>query len=394
MGSYRALDATLAKDGTATTLLTTGYHRTPTEMSKKNNTHATDGALSLKFSHGPLRAAVNMIATHLNRRLQPSTTQLYRRYYPEGSDFLNASIDYGYASHRLYINGETAIDKNGALATLNSLSLRLGSTLNIMAMQRFYSYRYTSLYARSLSEGSRVQNESAIYLGVDWQPRPMLRIQAYTDYSYSPWPRYNISQSSHASDNMLQLTLSRQQWHLTARYRLHLRQHDAQTDNSENKTTKPLQDQIDHRALLALTYDIPNVQLSLTTQTDATVNAQGETTNDSNKYWGVALSQQAAWRWRWLRLNASAVWFHTDNYDSRIYIYERSPLYSFSFPSLYGHGLRYSLMARADLSRRLMFTLKLGVTNYFDRATTGTGLQQVDGSSLTDLDLQLRWKIK
>ena len=49
-------------------------------------------------------------------------------------------------------------------------------------------------------------------------------------------------------------------------------------------------------------------------------------------------------------------------------------------------------MARADLSSSLMLTAKLGITDYFDRSTTGTGLQTVDGSSLTDVDLQVRWK--
>ena len=39
--SYRPMDATLTKNGEAQTLITDGYHRTPTEMAKKNNTHLT-----------------------------------------------------------------------------------------------------------------------------------------------------------------------------------------------------------------------------------------------------------------------------------------------------------------------------------------------------------------
>ena len=35
---------------------------------------------------------------------------------------------------------------------------------------------------------------------------------------------------------------------------------------------------------------------------------------------------------------------------------------------------------------------KAGATNYCDRSTIGTGLQQVDHSALTDVELQLRWK--
>jgi hypothetical protein len=35
----------------------------------------------------------------------------------------------------------------------------------------------------------------------------------------------------------------------------------------------------------------------------------------------------------------------------------------------------------------------VGVTNYFDRTTIGTGLQQVNQSSMTDLLLQLNIKL-
>jgi hypothetical protein len=56
-----------------------------------------------------------------------------------------------------------------------------------------------------------------------------------------------------------------------------------------------------------------------------------------------------------------------------------------------GHGLRYSLMARADLGR-FQLTAKMGTTNYFDRAVISTGLQQVSRSSITDLLLQLHYR--
>lgn len=391
MGSFRSLDATLAKDGSATTLLTNGYHRTPLEMSKKNNTHSTDGGLSLRFNHQRLHLGLNAVATHLNRPLQPATA-LYRRYYPHGTDFLNASLDYSYASRRLCLNGETATDRHGALATLNSLSFRFDGGLSLMLLQRFYSYRYTALYANSLSEGSRVQNESAFYLGADWQPSPSLRLQAYADYSRAPWARYGISRPSWASDNLLQLTYSHRQWRLQGRYRLHIHQHDhSSTDDDDNshasngsKGAAALDQLTDQRTRLAFTYTIPGGHLSFTTQADAV--AAGVRSRD----FGWMVSQQGSCQWHWLRLNALCAYFHTDGYDSRLYLYERSPLYTFSFPSLYGQGIRYSLMGRATLNRQFALTLKLGVTDYFDRATTGTGLQLVNGSSLADLDLQLR----
>jgi len=376
--SYRPIDATLNADGTAATIVKTGYHRTPTEMGKKNNTHSTDAGANIAFrSHG-LHFGATAVYTHLDRELHPNTKTRYRQHYAAGSDFVNVSADYGYTSRRITVSGETALNRKGAVATLNSVSLMLADELSLMVLQRFYSYRYTALHAQSFSDGGSVQNESGVYVGADWQPSRKLRMQAYADYAYFAWPRYLVSQSSHAWDCQLLTVYTPGRWTWKARYRMHTRQRD---DTDKNT----LINRNEHRARLAATYTF-DFGLGSTTQADLAYTAFHE--NDR----GIALSQQLAWRKSWLQLYANATWFHTDSYESRIYTYERGPLYNLSLPMLYGHGLRYSLMARADLSKALMLTAKVGVTDYFDRATTGTGLQMVDGSSLTDVDLQVRWK--
>ena len=104
------------------------------------------------------------------------------------------------------------------------------------------------------------------------------------------------------------------------------------------------------------------------------------------------VSETLGFTHRWLRLNGGLGWFHTDSYDSRVYLYELGPLYSYSFTQFSGEGIRYWLMARANIGSRLMLTAKMGVTNFFDRSTIGSSYQQINRSSQTDLDLQLRWK--
>ena len=198
--SYRAMDATLNKDGTAATIVTSGYHRTETELEKKNNLKNTTFGGNVRYQANGYHAGFNLVGTHLNRELKPNTTALYRQYYAQGYDFLNVSADYGYVHHRFSVNGETALNREGALATINSVSLQLGSEWSLMALYRFYSYHYTSLYANSYSDGGSVQNESGIYIGATWQPSPSWKLMAYTDYAYFPWAKYQISQSSHSWD--------------------------------------------------------------------------------------------------------------------------------------------------------------------------------------------------
>lgn len=89
---------------------------------------------------------------------------------------------------------------------------------------------------------------------------------------------------------------------------------------------------------------------------------------------------------------ASMGYFHTDGYSSRIYSYERGMAYEFSFPSYYGEGIRYTLFLSADCIKNLTLTAKAGVTDWFDRSITGTGLQQVCKSSLADVQLQMKWR--
>ena len=141
----------------------------------------------------------------------------------------------------------------------------------------------------------------------------------------------------------------------------------------------------EQRVRLALNYNSPN-NLSLKTQFD------GISVSYKGKDRGWMLSEQAVYAWRWLQLSANIAYFHTDNYESRLYLYERPLLYEFSSLMLYGRGLRYALMTRADISKHLMVTAKIGVTNYFDRSVISSGLQQINGSSMSEVDIQIRWK--
>ena len=86
-------------------------------------------------------------------------------------------------------------------------------------------------------------------------------------------------------------------------------------------------------------------------------------------------------------------YFNTDDYDSRVYSYERGMLYSFSFPAYYGNGLRCSLLATSNFSKIITIMAKIGTTKYFDRNTIGSGYQQIYGSSATDVELQVRFKL-
>ena len=377
--SMRHHDATLTADGAVQTLIGSGYHRTQTEMDKKHNTRATDMGGRAELRRGPVQAGLTAVYSQLDRPLDPGAATLYRRYWPSGRHFANVSADYAWRLQRLRIEGETAVDGHGHVATLNTLSLQPSAAWSIMALQRFYSYRYESLHARSLSEGGRVQNESGLLLGATWHPARYWQVQAYADYAYFPWARYRVSQSSSATDLLLSASWQRPTMTLTARYRLHSRQRD-------NEAKTALYTQTDHRLRLALQWHPGQSAWQLVSRADL-----GHTRHqDASTGW--MLSQTVCWQQRRLLVSALAAWYHTDDYASRLYLNERRLPHEYGFAPCFGHGVRLSALARATMGRWQLHA-RLGLTRYLDRTTIGSGLQQTHHRGLTDLDLQLHYRL-
>ena len=377
--SYRGIDATLSNDGTTvSTILTTGYHRTVVEMAKKHNVDETIIGGHLTYdTHKGFVFGLSGVYDKLSKPLQPNKSQSYRRYYPTGNSFANYSIDYSYRSHHLSVAGETALDKEGNIATLNHIIWRPLSDLRITLSQRFYGYKYNALHAEAFSDGGSVKNESGVYLGANWRLSSRSSIQAYTDYAYFAWDKYQAKGSSKSWDNLIQGTFPIKGVTLFARYRFKTRQ-----INPSGKSE--LWWRQEHRIRLSASYAVH--ALNLKTQVDASHYQLVK----SSKGWMI--SQQADMNvTTWLKLYATVAYFNTDDYNSRLYLYEHQPMYAIYIPAYFNKGIRYSLFAHANLRKNLTLNVSLGTTDYFNRKPIGSGLQEVNRSSMTDMNIQLRW---
>ena len=379
--SYRKTDATLNIDGSISSLIYTGYHRTISELNKKNNTSLTAGGMNVRWNLEDFSLGATAVFTHINRPLSPNKSATYKKIYPEGSNFFNASLNYSWLHYPFSVNGETAINANGAIATMNTLGWHLSQYLEVMGIYRFYSFNYYSLYANAFSEGGKTQNESGLYLGVRWQPKYGIDIQAYTDLAYFAWPRYGVSQSSYAIDNVVSASYKTGNWLLSGKYRLHLRQKDS-------KSVANLSWQTEHR--LRISAEWTGGGWTSRSQLDFT--SVSSTSESSSLSQGFMITENIGYDiGKWL-IFAGGKYFNTDGYDSRLYSYERAMPHTFSFPAYYGHGIRYSLVATWSPSPTLQFTSKAGITNYFDRSTISSGQQQINASSACDIEVGMRWR--
>ena len=376
--SHRALDGNLS-NGKLASISETGLHRTQKEAEKRGNTTMEMMGGNLTYERTAWKVGLTGIYYQMDRDLEPSK-QKYAKYQLYGNHFYNLSMDYRLRYRKFEWVGEGAFGKQG-FATLNRWIYNLHPTTNFMLLHRYYSHDYWSMFGSTFGEGSTPQNENGWYLAAEMAPIAHWRFFGGLDFYAHPWWKYRISKPSKGLDVLFQATyLLRENLNFVFNYRYKRKERDV---TGGEKTLPTYQ----HRARLRMDYEKGLWQL--------------RSTLDFNQFQqlyyrpsrGFAFTQMLHYQQDDLfQFTLQGSYFHTDDYDSRVYAYERGLLNTFYSPSFYGEGFRFSAHFRIDINEHFMLLAKLGETLYLDREEIGSGNDRISSSHKTDLQLQLRVK--
>ncbi|HCY00068.1 MAG TPA: hypothetical protein DG754_08015, partial [Bacteroidales bacterium] len=84
--------------------------------------------------------------------------------------------------------------------------------------------------------------------------------------------------------------------------------------------------------------------------------------------------------------------FETDSWNTRIYAYENDVLYYFSIPAYYSRGTRAYLLAKYSIKRNIDIWLRVAQTYFADQKELGSSLDKIEGSTRSDVRIQVRYK--
>jgi hypothetical protein len=213
------------------------------------------------------------------------------------------------------------------------------------------------------------------------------KLTAYGDFFYFPYKKYQLSKNGTSGfDGVTQLSYSPSyQLDMLIRYRYKNKHKDFNPEVGDKVTLPYVQQKWKYQ----LNYS-PMDKLMLKTTVDVVHNAhRGQKASQ-----GFLIGQSAGYKFQKLplQLDAGFAYFQTDDYASRISMYEKGLLYSFNIPSFYGKGERYTFNARYEWNNRIIIQAKYAMTHYRDREVISSGLEQIEGNMKSDLYLQLRLK--
>ncbi|MDR0863602.1 MAG: helix-hairpin-helix domain-containing protein [Candidatus Symbiothrix sp.] len=382
--SNRDWDAT-ADHATIRTFKTDGYHRTYNDLLKKQtaNTETVGGNIQWKKEN----LSLGLTATYYSfggKKLNPDLKP-YNLFYLRGKDGFNTGLNYGYQQKNWNFQGETAMDKSGKIASINNLFLKPVSFMNWAFSFRYYDKAYNAFYGKSFSESTTVQNETGLYTGMKIQLLRRWELSAYWDYFVFPWLKYGIDTPSSGNDALVQLKYNHNsKLQMNLRYKFKEKSKNVSIEDKKITSVLPYEQ---YRWQYQLNYALNKI-LSFKTQADYNVYKSDWKEQPA---WSITQSASYAPDKSKFQLDGALAYFHTGDWDTRINIYEKNILYAFSFPTYYGEGLRYYVVAKWKIAKPLTLYLKCASTHYLDREIISSGLEEIQGKEKTDIYFLIKY---
>jgi len=390
--SYKKIDANI-DTGTQTILSIKkdGLHRTQNESDKKNAARQQTSGMNMSLSRGRFSGGISALYYDFDKFVNPEERP-YNLFYFRGKSNTNLSVDYRYKMPGFIFFGETAVCQNRALATLDGIVLEPASYCRLLMIYRYYDKQYRAFFGNAFSEGSSVQNESGFYAGLEIIPLARWKITGYVDFFRFPWLKYGIDAPSDGFDGLIQINYSfKHNKEMFLRYRYKNKTENISSRFLDNTIhTHPVDDVLTHRLRYQFTYSVSS-SLKGKSIVDYNLYYPAGTQNGSK---GFLISQDMGWNPEKLPITADLQlsWFQTDDYDSRVYSYEKNVPYSFSVPSFYGEGLRLVFNMRCAFRKNVSLYLRFTQTRYFSRDTIGSGLETINGNVKSDISCLVKWR--
>jgi len=387
--SHNNIDANIKQDTLTdeeaylSTISETGYHRTKTELSYRNQGTETilGGNLTLRAEN--LRIGTNFYALHYSKPLKRKP-ELYRLFEPASKDFFNGSIDYQYIYRGFIFWGEAAMDKNTNLAFMQGIHIRTNDVVQIAIHYRDYSEKYYSPKAITFGESDNASNEQGLYLGTLMNPYPNLEINAFADLYRYPWLTYQRYTPAQGYDYMIDAQYKpRRSIRISSRIRFKETTRNLSNDTiPEYIITKEKTTRFHLQADFIFTpYLSSQTRLAITFFE-----------NQNTKPNGWLMYHELTWKTLSLPLSISAryVIFNVDSWDARIYTYEKDVLYAFSIPAFSGVGSRYYLVAQWKITPNTALYFKWSQTIYQDVWELSSGDDRIEGNTRSQMALKLK----
>ena len=386
MVSSRGRDRSLQQDTVSSTtdylssFNYSGLHRSASELANRNAAMETNYAGVFQFKNHSLDAGLIFHQTQFSIPFQRSPS-IYNQFAFSGNANANAGAFLNYNFNNFAFFSEFTQTISNGRALVAGVLASLTSKLDVSLVYRRFDKKFYSFYSNAIAENSIPQNESGMYWGWKYSFNKKYSIAGYFDLFNFPWLKYRSYSPSDGSEWLLRFNYRPSKTvYIFLQARQESKQRNTTTDTNlyltANGTKQNYWINCDYSA---------NARLSFRSRAQfSSYSIQGKTT------YGNVLLQDVTYEIGRFSITGRYALFDTDDYDNRLYAYERDAWLAFTFPAYYGKGIRQYLMIQYRLNKRTDFWLRWGQTRYSNTGTIGSGGETISGDTRNDVKFQAR----
>jgi len=393
--SRNSLDANISATDSLTneisnvsTLQTSGFHRTESEIEDKNAIQETIYGGRFEYKNRFLTIGATHYFQDFGTFIAPST-QDYQQFNFSGEQNFLSGFDVDAAIGNVNVFGEFARSKSGGTATALGLIAALNRKADFAFQFRKFDKNFHSTRGFAFAERpTAIQNETGAYFGLRLMPSPKWTISTFYDQFWFPWHNFQVSFPSAGNEAMFQVDFKpSRKWSIYTRYRIDSKERNASilADGQQLDVIVPTA-----RKSFRLHFNY-KVHRSMTLK--SRVEHIWYTRGEEEQSQGILAYQDLSWKlnWKW-KLTARYAIFDAPNYNARVYAYENDVLGFFSIPAYAQTGTRYYLMMNYKPNKRMEFWARYATSKFRDQSTISSGLNEIQGNRRSEVKLQMRLK--
>lgn len=379
------LFASIDKIDYSGSILTTGLHRTESEITKKDSNLARMFGSHLNYEYKGLQLGTTFLYYDYRDSIKHNSSQ-YQQYYFSGKQNSVLSVNASYLYKRLRFFAEGAMSQNKAKAFLCGLQFNLAYKTLLSFSLRNYDKDYQSFYANSIGVQTKIANEQGFNINFSHRLNSNLSYYLAADFFRFPFQTYISQEGAKGMKIRGEINYNpNEKTLLRLTYKFNNREEDVKQGDTE-----------------ILHYNIlQQIQLYLQTQLTESFYLHSRTgyshthTFSSNKDNGYYFLVEGIYKHKNfpLQLNLRYAYFDTKNYDNRFSVYEYNLPMNYSVASLYDVGHRGYLFCKINLTKKIDLSLRYAATLFTEKEEISSGNDQIPHSHKQEVGFQIHIKL-
>ncbi|MDR0790724.1 MAG: helix-hairpin-helix domain-containing protein [Bacteroidales bacterium] len=378
-GSYNKIDY-------SGSILTTGYHRTLSEIARKDSNSDALFGLHLNYVLNNFEIGGTWLGYCYKYPISHQNSE-YQKDYFTGYNNNITSLNFNYRYRKLLVFSEVAMSKNQALASIFGLEVLFDYKTNLSVSYRDYGKAFQNFYSSAIGTQSNNANEKGVYAAFTHRINKHWHYYLGVDVFHFPHISYRAAEAVTGYKAKAELVFEPNERHLfSVHYRLNNRPYNETHDNGkvypEDNILNQVQVKYDLHPLKWLTFNVR-----------AGYGFTNTYKNDSLSGFFSLIEAIYTHPLEKLKINIRYAFFNTDNYDNRFNVYEYNLPLNFSTVALYDKGQRAYLNIVWKINKHISLSARYAITIYSDKQEIGSGNDKIDGNKRQDIGCQLHFKV-